>query len=122
VTRVALDELLGTPVRLLLGDVRVGTVTGVYGSEGFGRAIGLEVAGPDGRRRFLPWVASVFDGDVVRVRSALLLVETGGRDSYMQLGALLARDPRDLEGLAASSTGRVEHGVSLEAASGTPRT
>lgn len=120
-TRVALDELLGTPVRLLPSDRRLGTVTGVYGSEGFGRAIGLEVTGPDRRRRFLPWVASTFDGEVVRVRSALLLVETGERDAYMRLGAVLARDPRELEGLAACSTGRVEPRVSVGAATGTPR-
>lgn len=119
----ALGALLGRSVRLRLSDLRVGTVTGVYGSPGFERVIGLEVSGRDGRRRFLPWVASAFDDGAVRLQSAFLLVDTGELDAYMRLGARLARDPAELAGLTVATDGRIgrgNDGVSLQLAPGTP--
>jgi hypothetical protein len=119
-----LQALLGAPVRTK--DLRLGTVTGVYGDAEFDRVIGLEVTNVDGRQRFLPWVASRIEGGVVWVQSAFLLVETGELHGYERLGARLVRDPADLEGLAVGDEGRVERhaggggGVSLEVASGTP--
>lgn len=122
-TEPDLGWLLGRTVRLRPSDLRVGTVTGVYGDAGFERVIGLEVSSPDGRRRFLPWVASSLDEGGVRVESAFLLVDPGELDAYMRLGARLVRDPAELDGLTVAPDGRIERprgdGVSLELASGT---
>lgn len=116
-----LGALIGRPVSV--HDVRLGTVTGVYGDGRFARVIGLEVSSPDGRRRFLPWVVSRADDGTVAVQSAFLLVDVGELDSYLRLGARLERDPAALAGLSATPDGRVagkhdENGVSAEAEAG----
>ena len=117
-----LADALGTAVRVR--DVRVGTVTGVLGDRGFERVIGFEVTSRDGRRRFLPWVgAPVRDGSL-SLGSALVLVETGELDAYRRLGAVVVRDPMQLDGLGIDSDGRVERfhdrrGVSPWTGSGT---
>lgn len=117
-----LRALLGAPVRL--HDLRLGTVTGVYGDASFARVIGLEVTSPDGRRRLLPWVAARVEEGVVHLQSALVLVETGELEGYGRLGARVARAPAELDGLGVGPEGRVErrdgsNGVSLEVVSGT---
>lgn len=98
----SLAALLGSAVRV--GTVRVGEIAGVFldGS----RVIGLEVAGPAGARRFLPWIAAGFDGSAVRVDSALLLVDAV--DSYEQNGARPVRDASVLAELAVSAEDRAE--------------
>lgn len=118
-----LQRLLGAPVRL--HDLRLGTVTGLYGDASFARIIGLEVTSPDGRRRFLPWVAADVEKGIVHLQSALVLVETGDLEGYGRLGARVVRTPSELDGLSVDPEGRVErrdelNGVSLEVVSGTP--
>ena len=113
-----LGALLGAPVRL--NDLRLGTVTGVYGDAGFERVIGLEVTSPDRGRRFLPWVAVGIEDGVVRLASPFVLVDTGELDGYLRLGARVARDPAQLDGLGVGPDGRVEPGPSAEVVSPEP--
>jgi hypothetical protein len=100
----ALSELLGAVVRV--GTVRVGDVSGVFVDATGARAIGLEVAGAGGVRRFLPWVAAKREEDVVSVASALFLVDDGA--SYERLGARAIRDASVLGALQASPEGHLE--------------
>jgi hypothetical protein len=96
-SRVPLAGVLDAAVRV--GDVRVGRVTGVLLDATTSEVLGLEVEGGDAVRRFLPWVATVVADGVVRVSSALLLVEWS--DTYDRDGAFVARDRAGLEGLSA---------------------
>lgn len=116
-----LAEVLGAAVRMR--DLRVGTVTGVFGDADFVRMIGLEVTSADGVRRFLPRVAAPMREGVVRLGSTLVLVETGELDGYGRLGARVVRDPMQLAGLGVDPDGRIvrvggDRGVSPDAASG----
>jgi hypothetical protein len=114
-------DLLGLPVRV--GDLRVGTVTGVVGDGPVERLIGLEVTGRNGQRWFLPSVAASHDSGGINVHSTLMLVETGDLEGYGRLGAVVIRDPEELEHLAVDEDGtflRDNPGVSLPAAAGTP--
>jgi hypothetical protein len=114
-------DLLGVPVRV--GDLRVGTVTGVVGDGSIKRLIGLEVTGRNGQRWFLPSVAASHDGGGINVHSTLMLVETGDLEGYGRLGAVVIRDPEELEHLAVDEDGtflRDSPSVSLPAAAGTP--
>lgn len=99
-----LTDLLGATVRV--GSVRIGEVVGVFLDAGRVRAIGLEVGGADGARRFLPWVAARFEARGVTMESALLLVDDGA--SYERLGAVLVRDESGLRNLQATPNGRIE--------------
>jgi hypothetical protein len=110
------------PVRVR--DVRVGTVTGIVADGPVGRLIGLEVTGRDGRRWFLPSVAASHEAGVVRLHSTLVLVETGDLEGYGRLGAVVIRDPSELDRLAVDEDGRFQpdgvESVSLPASAGTP--
>ena len=112
-----LAELLGVTVRV--GTVRIGEVVGVFVDRAEGRAIGLEVAGAGGTRRFLPWVAARTGAGGIAVDSALLLVDDGS--SYERLGALSLRDASKLGRLRATPDATIEEGepVLLNAATGT---
>jgi hypothetical protein len=91
---VSLAGVLDAQVRV--GDVRVGRVTGVLLDAARSRVLGLEVESGDLVRRFLPWVAASVANGVVRVRSALFLVDWS--DTYDREGAFVARDPAELDG------------------------
>jgi hypothetical protein len=93
---VSLAGILDAQVRV--GDVRVGRVTGVLLDAAGSEVLGLEVESGDAVRRFLPWVAAIVANGVVRVRSALFLVEWS--DTYDRDGAFVARDPTGLQGLS----------------------
>ena len=113
-----LGELLGATVRV--GTVKVGEVEGVFVDDRARRAIGLEVSGSGGVRRFLPWIAARLAQGAVSVESALFLVDDGA--SYERLGARLARDREALDGFCADTDGRlatVEDAVSSSLAAGT---
>jgi hypothetical protein len=73
------------------------------------RALGLDVRSPDGRHRFLPWVAAELDGQGVDIRSAFLLVDAG--DSYTRRGARGISDRLELASLRVDDEGRVGNGV-----------
>lgn len=107
----SLAELLGASVRV--GTIRVGEVGGVFVDRGGLRAIGLEVLGAGGVRRFLPWVAARARGDLVVVDSALVLVDDGA--SYERLGARAIRDPAALEGVRAKPDGELVLGEPVSA-------
>lgn len=114
-------DVLGAPVRVR--DVRVGTVTGVVGDGSVERLIGLEVTGRDGRRWFLPSVAASREAGAVHLDSTLVLVETGDLEGYGRLGAVVIRDPAELERLVVDEHGTLRdasQGVSLPAPAGTP--
>jgi hypothetical protein len=96
-------DLLGVPVRV--GDLRVGTVTGVVGDGSIKRLIGLEVTGRNGQRWFLPSVAGSHDGGGIDVHSTLMLVETGDLEGYGRLGAVVIREAAALEHLAVDEDG-----------------
>jgi hypothetical protein len=100
---VSLSELLGVDV--LVGTVRVGEVSAVFVDESGLRAIGVEVAGAGGARRFLPWVAARMAPDTVSVDSALFLVDDG--ESYERRGARAVRDRHELAGLVAGADGAI---------------
>ena len=97
----SLAELLGAVV--LVGTIRVGEVQGIFVDETGSSAIGLEVAGTGGIRRFLPWVAATRHEGGVSIASALLLVDDGA--SYERLGARTVRDAEALNVLRASPEG-----------------
>lgn len=97
----SLVDLLGAVVRV--GSVRVGEVAGVFVDGSGLRAIGLEVAGAGGVRRFLPWVAARWGDGAVVVESALVIVDDGA--SYERLGARPMREPALLEPLRALPDG-----------------
>jgi hypothetical protein len=99
----SLADLLGAVVRV--GTVRVGEVVGVYVDRGGGRAIGLEVSGAGGIRRFLPWFAVRQEGRIVVVESALVIVDDGA--SYERLGARSIRDPVTLLTMQALPDGEI---------------
>jgi hypothetical protein len=102
-TRFAVADVLGASV--LVGDMRVGKVVGVYLDAGFARAIGLEVACTGGVRRFLPWaVASFAHGDVC-ASSALHLLDAA--EGYERHGAVLLRDSSEIVGFSATRDGRM---------------
>ena len=86
--------------------MRVGEVVGVFLDGSVPRAIGLEVLGAGGARRFLPWVAARFEPGLTRIESALLLVD--GVDSYERLGAVPLRDRAALARLVAAPDGLIE--------------
>jgi hypothetical protein len=90
---------------VLVGDVRVGKIVGVYLDAASERAIGLEVACTGGLRRFLPWaVASFVDGSV-RASSALHLLDAA--EGYERHGAVPLHDASKVAGLSVTSEGRV---------------
>ena len=100
----SLADLLGTTVRV--GTVRVGEVAGAFVDRHGRRVIGLEVSGPGGVRRFLPWfAASLLERDI-QVSSALLIVDDGA--SYERIGARALRDPLTLAGMRVSADGAIE--------------
>jgi hypothetical protein len=115
-------DVLGAPVRVR--DVRLGTVTGVVGDGPVERLIGLEVTSRDGRRWFLPSVAVSHEAGAIHVHSTLVLVETGDLEGYGRLGAVVIRDPAELERLVVDEDGRfLRDGAesdSLPAPAGTP--
>ena len=112
-----LADLLGAAVHV--GTVQVGEVVGVFVDRGESRAIGLEVAGAGGARRFLPWFAARAVDEGVSVESALLLVEDGS--TYERLGALPLRDRSTLGRLGVTPEGGITSlgSVSLNADPGT---
>jgi hypothetical protein len=99
-------DLLGAPVRV--HDLRVGTVTGAFADSGLRGLIGLEVTGRGGSRWFLPLVAASWEEGVVRLGSALVLVETGDLEGYGRLGAVLIRDEEQLRALAEAARDPVD--------------
>ena len=114
-------DMLWAPVRV--HDLRVGTVTGVFADASFERLIGLDVTGRAGKRWFLPFVAASQEDDgVVRLDSALVLVETADLDGYGRQGALLVRDEERLREVTVDRQGcvlRDARSVSSAAAAGT---
>ena len=115
----SLGSVVGAPVRV--GDIRVGEVAGVLVDASQRTAIGLVIAGPGAARRFLPWIASTFEGGVVHAGSALLLVDAS--DSYERRGAVVVDAAHDLASVAVAADGRLsEPGsvVSPDVAAGTP--
>ncbi len=102
-TELALADALGASA--YVGEVRVGKIVGIYLDAGCERAIGLEVAGAGGVRRFLPWVVAYFENGNVRASSALHLLD--GPDGYERHGAVALRDPSEVAGLSVTVEGRV---------------
>jgi hypothetical protein len=101
-----------------VGTVRVGEVVGVFVDDSGARAIGLEISGAGGARRFLPWVAARLASGAVSVESALFLVDDGS--SYERLGARSLRDRLELEGWRAGLDGSIARSaVSSSLAAGT---
>jgi hypothetical protein len=96
----------------------VGTVTGVFGDPTFGRVIGVEVTARDGTRRFLPRIATSLVDGVVALESPLVLVETGERDGYHRLGAVVLRDRAQLAPLRMGRDGVVERTADALASTG----
>lgn len=103
-----LGDVVGAAVRA--HDRRLGTVTGVVCDARWERLLGLEATGKDGTRRFLPWIAVELRDDVVRIASSFLLVDTGELDGYVRLGAVIVRDPMQLDGLGVGPGGEITHG------------
>jgi hypothetical protein len=101
-------------------DLRIGTVTGAFADRALRHLIGLEVTGRAGVRWFLPLVAASWNEGVVRLDSALVLVETGDLEGYGRLGAVLVRDAERLSALADAEDGvdRRAPGVSRVPAGG----
>jgi hypothetical protein len=89
--------------------VRLGEVTAVFVDSDQTRTLGLDVRSPDGRHRFLPWVAAEFDGRGVDIRSVFLLVDAG--DSYTRRGARGISDLVELASLHIDDKGRISSGV-----------
>ena len=83
--------------------MRVGEVASVMVDAAFTRVIGLDVLGPGGIHRFLPWVAADVVDDGVSVRSSFLLVDDG--DSYVRHGARQLADAAELGDLRADRGG-----------------
>ena len=106
---IALSETLGATVRV--GTVRVGEVGAVLLDSGRSRAIGFEVSGTGGVKRFLPWVAARIAPGVVSVESALLLVDDG--ESYERLGAMPVREGKELDGLLAGPDGSIARAATV---------
>lgn len=102
-TRLALADALRALV--LVGDIRVGKVVGVYLDAGRERVIGLEVGCADGVRRFLPWVVASFESGTVRASSALHLLDAA--EGYERHGAVALHDPSEAVGLFVTVEGRV---------------
>jgi hypothetical protein len=107
----ALREILGAQLRV--HGVTVGHVTGVLLDAPQVHAIGFEVSSPDGAQRFVPWVAATLGNGVVDAHSALLLVDSC--DSYVDQGAVLCREPDDLDGLMVSESGKVSSSTNAPA-------
>ena len=84
-----------------------GHVTGVL-VEAMGSPIGLEVTDAALVRRFLPLVAAHTGSGIVKVASALLLVDSC--DAYVDRGAVLCRDAACFSELA-RARGDVSHSV-----------
>lgn len=105
-----LEDVLGRAVRA--HDLRLGTVTGVVFDAGRERVLGLEVAGRDGVRRFLPWVAVELVGNATAIASPLVLVDTGELDGYARLGAVVVQDPLQLAGVGVARDGAIMHAES----------
>jgi hypothetical protein len=103
--RLPLDSLLDATVRV--DGEHVGSVVGIVLDRPPERLLGLEVATPDSRRLFLPWVAAEAHGHVVDAVSSLVLIELDDVETYAQLGATILRLPRELEGLTVGDAGAV---------------
>jgi hypothetical protein len=120
-----LGRVLGAEVRLEGG--RVGEVAALVLDARRQHVIGLEVRGVDGRRRFLPWIATAFDQGVVTPSSSLVLVEDD-LEGYSRLGAAIVRDANEVRLLSVDRDGKVgtrgsdgEHDTVLApSGSGTP--
>ena len=97
-----LAGLLGSAVRIEA--TRIGEVAGVFLDASAERVIGLDVV-VGGVRRFLPWVAAGLEAGVVRVASALLLVD--GSEAYERLGAVSLTLSAELEHLRVATDGRL---------------
>lgn len=118
-TRLALTDVLGSSV--LVGDVRVGKIVGIYLDAECERAIGLDVACAGGLRRFLPWAVASFEHGAVRASSALHLLDAA--EGYERHGAVGLRDVSEVGGRSVTVDGRVVRDgklVSAELAVGTP--
>jgi hypothetical protein len=117
-TRFGVADVLGASV--LVGDMRVGKVVGVYLDARFERAIGLEVACAGAVRRFLPWAVASFAHGNVCASSALHLLDAA--EGYERHGAVRLRGTRDVVGFSVTRDGRVfssEDMVSAELEVGT---
>lgn len=100
-----LNELLDAAVRV--ERKRIGTVVGAVLDREAERLLGLEVAAPDRKTLFLPWVGATAQGRIVEADSPLVLIELGGIETYAHLGATILRHPLELEGLMVEDDGTV---------------
>jgi hypothetical protein len=82
----------------------MGHVSGVLVDAGGKRPIGLEVTAAGRPARFLPWVAATLRGRAVVAASAFLLLDSC--DPYVEQGALLCRDQRELDALTDADVSR----------------
>jgi PRC-barrel domain len=85
-----LADLLGASVRV--GEARVGWVDDVFVDQELQRVVGLQVAGHNGRRWFLPWVAATFESGLVRASSSLVFVAADQLDFYVERGVRLSEE------------------------------
>lgn len=110
----SLAELLGAAC--CVREVRIGEVTSVIVDAELTRVLGLDIRSPDGRRRFLPWVAADLERQGgVGIRSAFLLVDA--IDSYMRRGARRISDYAELATLRVDDDGHIANGMAVSIAS-----
>jgi hypothetical protein len=84
---VSADQLLARPVRYR--GIGLGTPVRLAVDRERTRILGLEVLGPDGTLRFLPWGALTLGGDQLEVESPAVLLDTGEAGFYESIGVLL---------------------------------
>jgi hypothetical protein len=99
--QIPLAEVFGAPVRT--AGTRVGVVDGVYVDRAVERLVGLEVAGPNNRRWYLPWAAATVEEGAIAAASPLVFVPFDQVGFYVEHGTRLP--PREAEALAVDASG-----------------
>jgi hypothetical protein len=97
-----LSAILGAPVWAL--GSHVGVVSDVYADESAAYVIGLEVAGRNERRWFLPWVATTFEDGAAHATSPLVFIPADQLAYYTERGISLAASGAD--GVVVDADGR----------------
>jgi PRC-barrel domain len=99
---IPLSVILGAPVWAV--GSHVGVVSDVYADESAEYVIGLEVAGTNDRRWFLPWVATTFEDGRARATSPLVFIPADPLAYYTERGTSLAAN--GVDGVLVDADGR----------------
>ena len=111
---IPLSTILGASV-LAVG-THVGVVTDVFADETGENIMGLEVAGGNDRRWFLPWVATTVRDGVAHAASPLVFIEADQLEFYVERGRRLAEEGAD--GVVVQPDGRLATSGSVARAAG----